>query len=486
MAADQSTRVLGPAASLAVVLAISATVAGQAPVQFRSDLRVRDLDGNNGTAKLYVGASKLRMEFVVDGETRPTIVEPREQTQFTISPSQKKYVEMSHGESGGTVRIPRLFTLNPSNPCSNEQLSECKRLGPETVNGYATEKWEYTNVDGDRETAWIATKLRFPIRTTAGKATSEITNVVEGPQPANLFEIPSGYAQVDDLGGGSGGIGDVDPAMLQKAMEMAKAMAAASGAGGVNSGAPMTGSNPASSRYAIWERGLGYVVNLTVTVRGAEQGRTPLGAQGESRATTTARYTASFPLNHGTQAVDYGSAARSIGPMWTLLNAAGSGIKEAEARPITYSMDWRRESTEHVNWGCERDFVSGNSTTTTITTHKAQATTSLAKPSIDLVPQGLIRLNGALTTYELVAGIGGHAMGEKVTNSKIVDHCAGEKVTTETKTEKEGILPLSFELKDLPLPATPAAWKGTKTVPWNRDGAQTATLEWSIVPVEAR
>src|SRR5258707_11497438 len=102
------------------------------------------------------------MEFDVSGETRPTIIEPRNETQFTISPRQRNYMEMPLGESGGTVRVPRIETMNPADPCSNDRLSECKRLGSETINGYATEKWEYTNVDADPETAWISTKLRFP------------------------------------------------------------------------------------------------------------------------------------------------------------------------------------------------------------------------------------------------------------------------------------------------------------------------------------
>src|SRR5712671_1129728 len=200
-----------------------ATTARAQTVQFQSDLRVRDGDGHSGTAKLSVGATKLRMDFPVGGETRPTIIDPRNENQFTISPGQKKYMEMPLGESGGTVRVPRLSTLNPANPCASDQLSECKRLGAETLNGYATEKWEYTNVDGDRETAWIATKLRFPIRTrVVNGATTDISNVVEGPQAASLFDIPRGYAKVDDLeGGDQSGINAAD---AQKALEMAQKM----------------------------------------------------------------------------------------------------------------------------------------------------------------------------------------------------------------------------------------------------------------------
>jgi hypothetical protein len=471
--------------TVAIAVSAAMSVVAQTPVQFRSDLRVRDQDGKTRLGKLYVGASRLRMEVpAAGGENRATIIDPRTESQFTISAGQRKYMEAQIGDSDGAGPLPRLGTLNPANPCENERLSECKRVGAETVNGYATEKWEYTNNDGDLETAWIATKLRFPIRTgTANGATAEITNVMEGAQPANLFDLPTGYARVDDLDDG-----DVDPAKVAEAMAMATKMMS-----GVNPPAPAgpppaAGANPAASRYAAWEQGAGYVLNVTVTVKSTAKfsGKNAFGGQLESNSVTTARYTASIPLNHGTQAVDVGSAEQSIGPSWSLLNLAGSGSKDVLARPVTYAMDWRKESTEHLNYGCDGVINNGNTTTTTVTTHKAQAATSIGKLSTDVIPQALVRLNGGLTAYHLVIGVSGNAEGDVIKTSSVVDHCAGGRVTNNKETTREEIHPLSFDLAAVPLPATPAAWKGTQTVPWKRDGAETATLEWSIVPVQTK
>src|SRR5207249_1822584 len=46
-----------------MVTGLAVPAGAQGPVQFQSDLRIRDLDGGTGTAKLYVGAAKQRMDF---------------------------------------------------------------------------------------------------------------------------------------------------------------------------------------------------------------------------------------------------------------------------------------------------------------------------------------------------------------------------------------------------------------------------------------
>src|ERR1700704_4871658 len=104
-----------------LLVSLSGALQAQA-LQFRSDLQVRDLDGKTATGKLYVGAAKQRMEFTAGGETRPTITDPANANQYTISPGQRKYTEMPLGESGGPVRIPRLSAVDPANPCASGEL----------------------------------------------------------------------------------------------------------------------------------------------------------------------------------------------------------------------------------------------------------------------------------------------------------------------------------------------------------------------------
>ena len=110
---------LGRASYCALLVGIAAAAQAQAPVQFSGEITVRDLDGGTGTGKVFVGATKQRMEFTAFGEVRPTIVDPENDTQQTVSPRQRNFMEMPRGESGGPVRIPRLGPVDPNNPCAS-------------------------------------------------------------------------------------------------------------------------------------------------------------------------------------------------------------------------------------------------------------------------------------------------------------------------------------------------------------------------------
>ena len=101
-------------------------------------------------------------------------------------------------------------------------------LGAEMVNGQATQKWEYTNTDGERVTSWIATRLRFPVKTTATAAPpSRSATWSRDRRPPTLFAVPAGFAQVDDIGGSGNAIADalasVNPALIQQAISTGQA-----------------------------------------------------------------------------------------------------------------------------------------------------------------------------------------------------------------------------------------------------------------------
>jgi hypothetical protein len=458
---------------------LGAVVAGaQTATQFRADLRVRDLDGTTGTAKLYVGTARLRMEFPVGGETRPTIIDPKEESQFTISPGQRQYVEMPLGESGGTVRIPRINTMNPTNPCADDRLSDCKRLGAETVNGFPSEKWEYTNVDGDRVTAWISTRLRFPVRTTVENgATTEITNVVEGPQPANLFAVPAGFAKVDDLGGDDP-LANIDPAMIARGMAMAQAMMAA-GAGRGNVGA---GDVPAAPRGpSPYEGGLGWVLNVTITAKGStpRQGNAALQSYGSSSSTGV--YTASIPFNQGNPPIP------TQGPQWVFLPLAGTGSPQVEAAPLTFGVDTRVETIGQMTGDCT--FI-GRTDSTTVVTRKGQLSTTIAKVGLQVSGVAIWKFAPDLATYSLTAQLHtiNDAQATETRTSRTVDHCNADRVTNQSESKKTSVGGLTFEVKDVRLTADAAGViKGSATIPWTAlQDATTATAEWTITRVSAR
>jgi len=420
---------------------------------------------------LNVGTAKLRMEFGAGATLQATIADPQNGTQNTIAPAQRKYTEMPLGESGGPVRIPKLAAVDPANPCASGELSDCMRLGAEMLNGYATQKWQYTSVDGESVTAWIATKLRFPIKTVADSgATNEVRNVVEGAQAADLFSVPAGYTQVDDLGGGNSianALASIDPALIQKGLATAKQMDATKK------------TNPTlPSRAAIWEAGPGYVMNLTVTMKGAKntQGG-PFNAQ--VRSTIAMRYSVSIPMNYGTPAVP-----PAVGPQWSLLALKGSGSPQAEARPITMALEWAEQSDIHIVAGCT-GIEAQTTDQTVIAKGKAAATGPITQPATQGFAQALMQINGLLTSYSFVGGASFRNQADVVTTSRLVDHCAGDRVTNKAENTKPAIPGQNaVDIKDVPLPPTPAALKGSRTMPWRfNDWNEPATIEWNIVPI---
>jgi hypothetical protein len=100
---------------------------------------------------------------------------------------------------------PGADTMDPANPCSSGEVTQCENLGTESVNGRATRKWAYVR-DGERETVWIAADLRFPVRIEdADGYTTDFTNVLMGTQPAALFEPPGDYTPMEMPGFGGRG-----------------------------------------------------------------------------------------------------------------------------------------------------------------------------------------------------------------------------------------------------------------------------------------
>ena len=198
-------RKVGLVAIAATLLAC--TAAAQIPSgvpQFSGDMKMSGRgEGMNG--KIFFGENKMRFEMNSRGREMIMIHDVGKETSYMIMPQQKMYMEMkAKGMGMGRgPRMPDAKPMDPSNPCANEADYTCKKVGTETVNGRSTDKWEFTGKSNPSETrtVWIDQKLHFPIKTVGSDGdTWEMTNIQEGPQPASLFEVPSGYTKMD-MGG---------------------------------------------------------------------------------------------------------------------------------------------------------------------------------------------------------------------------------------------------------------------------------------------
>ena len=86
----------------------------------------------------------------------------------------------------------------------NGMTSELRFLGKETLNGRSVEKWELVTTEpGGQSTKswqWYDPELRIAVREELpGGYARELRNIVVGPQPPELFEVPAGYRRVETL-----------------------------------------------------------------------------------------------------------------------------------------------------------------------------------------------------------------------------------------------------------------------------------------------
>src|SRR5262245_50046670 len=133
-------------ATLAAAALLAGFASAQAPQQFKADLRMSGGSlSSPATGVMYFGGSKIRMELTTDGQQMVLIQDPASGSLLMVMSAQRMYMEMPPGMA--PVSAPRVRSMDPANPCSGGQATACQPMGDETVNGYATRKWQY-QIDG--------------------------------------------------------------------------------------------------------------------------------------------------------------------------------------------------------------------------------------------------------------------------------------------------------------------------------------------------
>ena len=135
------------------------------------------------SGKMYVHGEGVRMEMA----QAVTITRMDKKVVWILMPSEQMYMEQP---------------LNPRDAvmsgAAKSGETERKSLGPDTVDGKQTEKFQVTyDYEGTRSSVyeWVEPSLGMPIKVAAvdGSWWMEYHNVKTGPQDASLFEVPSGY-----------------------------------------------------------------------------------------------------------------------------------------------------------------------------------------------------------------------------------------------------------------------------------------------------
>jgi len=152
------------------------------------------------TTNVSFKVNKVRMEVVKQTTPSYVILDLAQHTSTMVLPDTKTYVISPPGHMPSSIPLVRVG--NPDEACIDwkkdvDKSGECKKVGDEELNGRKTVKYTAKAYNGDPGTVWIDRGLRVPIKWEAEKATVELQNIKEGPQPDDLFEIPKDFEKIE-------------------------------------------------------------------------------------------------------------------------------------------------------------------------------------------------------------------------------------------------------------------------------------------------
>jgi hypothetical protein len=155
-------------------------------LEFSADV-VQKIQGRTMSSKMFLKDNKMRWEDKSTGNY--TVIRQDLNKAWIIFPKEKAYTEM--------------ISETPKQIPEQRINGEVKRklIGPATINGHPTQKYEVISKRGDKEYKayqWIATDMNYPIKMagTDGSWSAEYKNIKTTDQPDSLFELPAGYRKM--------------------------------------------------------------------------------------------------------------------------------------------------------------------------------------------------------------------------------------------------------------------------------------------------
>lgn len=197
------------AAVIMFALTLSIRICAQ---EFSADMASRAADGKVTKSRLYRTANKQRFDSAValpSGRTIETrmIIDLREKLIYLVEPQQKTIL-VNHvlqlvsnaTDNGSSSSNPCQELMRTINPRAVKQQFQCVRIGSESVNGRAADKWRMDSASLGRAPAylWVDSQVKALLKWTMPDGSSgELENIKVGPQPDSLFELPAGYRRQD-------------------------------------------------------------------------------------------------------------------------------------------------------------------------------------------------------------------------------------------------------------------------------------------------
>jgi hypothetical protein len=165
--------------------------AGLAQAAEFSATMITKAGGKEIPGKVYVKGDEMRNEIQAGGQSIINILRPDKKVVWIIMPQQKAYMEMPISQE----TQQKMMTL------TEKQKAKMKKVGTETIDGYACDKYE-TTMDQQGKSrkvyTWIAIDLGVPIKIVSedGSFSMEYKDIKPGKQADSLFEAPQGYQKM--------------------------------------------------------------------------------------------------------------------------------------------------------------------------------------------------------------------------------------------------------------------------------------------------
>jgi hypothetical protein len=226
--------------------------------EFSADIEmVNPQTGAKGTGKLFVGKFVLRAEGVYQRQPMAVLIDTMNRKAYTLLLDKKQYHKGLGNAPLPPKPDVDVLPTDPDSPCKTQQNVSCHRMrvvalpdgtqaekwevrttqqnqhvtlsllvdparrlilqhqlkggkgpamervmtGTEEINGRHVEKWQFVQqIPGSviKFTQWVDPKLRVPVRVQGSEKSfqAELTNIQEGPQPPELFQIPPDFQEV--------------------------------------------------------------------------------------------------------------------------------------------------------------------------------------------------------------------------------------------------------------------------------------------------
>jgi outer membrane lipoprotein-sorting protein len=198
------------AIALTFLIGASAWAAGLGNTkQFTVDMKMSSTMGESAgqvvNATYYVGKDRFRMDVTVagmPGGSHIAFFDGDDVTMYMLIPQMKQYMKSVSTAGDLGDEGPALTFGSPDDAdhaCQSDPNTKCEKVGSDTVLGRSVDKYVVTNTEDGvpvKSTIWFDRELLFPIKVESEDGSMEATSIEIGPQPAELFEIPAGYSEM--------------------------------------------------------------------------------------------------------------------------------------------------------------------------------------------------------------------------------------------------------------------------------------------------